>query len=212
MAAQGTKNISLRIDVAFTTTSQGPPLPADHGYALFAAICRHAAGCHGADWLAIAPLSGDALGDGLVLRTRVPALRLRVPPERIAEVLPLAGKTLDVAGTRLLLGVSNLYVVRPQTNLAARMVTIKGYQEPEPFAERVHKELATMGVQAQLDVGRRRVVTVDGDKVVGFGVRLEGLSDEDSLKVQYAGIGGRQRFGCGVFGPATRSNKDGHGT
>lgn len=69
------------------------------------------------------------------------------------------------------------------------------------------KELEAREIKATVEVGRRRIVTVDGDKVVGFGLRLAGLSDEDSLKVQYTGIGGRQRFGCGVFGPATREGR-----
>ena len=199
-----TRSASLRVDVAFQASTQGPPIGSDHGYALFASLCRLQAGFHGAEWLAIHPLAGQAVGSGLTMRRGVPALRLRVPPEKIADVLPLAGKTLDVMGTRPLVGVSQLYVLRPYAALASRLVTMKGYVEPQPFEERIKKELADRGVQASLQVGRRRVVTVDGDKVVGFAVRLEGLSDEDSLKVQYAGLGGRQRFGCGVFGPATR--------
>jgi len=198
---------SLRVDVAFTTTTQGPPLPVDHGYALFAALCRIDKVFHGADWLAIHPLPGHPLGDGLGPRPRVPGLRLRLPPDRIPTALMLAGKTLDVAGTRLLLGTSQLYVIRPAATLASRVVTIKGYLDEKPFEERVKKELEERGVKATPQVGRRRVVTVNGDKIVGFGLRLAGLSDEDSLKIQYTGLGGRQRFGCGVFGPATREDR-----
>lgn len=203
----GTKQ-SLRVDVAFQTSTQGPPLPLDHGYPLFAALCHLRADFHGADWLAIHPIAGHLVGPGLTMRRGVPALRLRVPPERIADVLPLAGKMLDVMGTRLLVGVSQLYVLRPQPALASRMVTMKGYIDAAPFEERLRKELADRDVQARVQVGRRRVVTVNGDKVVGFGVRLEGLSEEHSLALQYAGLGGRQRFGCGVLGPATRGGSE----
>jgi hypothetical protein len=44
-------------------------------------------------------------------------------------------------------------------------------------------------------------VTIAGDKVVGFETVLHELSDEASLAVQFTGVGGRQRFGCGVFVP-----------
>jgi CRISPR-associated endonuclease/helicase Cas3 len=194
----------IKIDVAFQTSAQGS-IPQDHGYSLLAALSHLDQRFHGADWLAIHPIAGQPLGGTMVLRPRVSALRLRVPPDRIPEVLVLAGKTLVVAGTRLLLGVSQLYMLRPAAQLASRMVTLKGYTEPGPFEERVKKELESRDIKAAVEVGRRRIVTVAGDKVVGFGLRLSGLSDEDSLAIQYAGIGGRQRFGCGIFGPATRS-------
>jgi len=129
---------------------------------------------------------------------------LRLPPEKIPEVVTLAGKTLEVAGTRILLGVSQLYMLNPAPVLTSRMVTIKGYTEPEPFEAKVKQDLETRGIRATVEVGRRRIVTVAKDKVVGFSLRLSGLSDEHSLELQYAGLGGRQRFGCGIFGPASR--------
>jgi CRISPR-associated endonuclease/helicase Cas3 len=193
----------LKIDVAFQTSVQGS-IPQDHGYLLLAALSHLDPRFHGADWLAIHPIAGQPLGDAMVVRPRVPALRLRVPPARIPEVLVLAGKTLVVAGTKILLGVSQLYMLRPAAQLASRMVTLKGYTEPGPFENRIKQELESRSIKAAVEVGRRRIVTVAGDKVVGFGLRLLGLSDEDSLAVQYAGLGGRQRFGCGIFGPATR--------
>jgi CRISPR-associated endonuclease/helicase Cas3 len=79
------------------------------------------------------------------------------------------------------------------------MVTIKGFLEPEPFREAAARQLAALGVKARLEVGRRRVLNVSGDTVVGFGVTLHDLDEEASLRVQYAGLGGRQRMGCGVF-------------
>lgn len=123
---------SLRIDVAFVTSMQGPPLHTDYGYALLAALSRQNSNLHHADWLAVHPLAGSVFDDAVALRPRVPALRLRVPPEKLPEVVTLAGKTLDVAGTRLLLGVSQIYMLRPFAGLASRMVTIKGYLEPGP--------------------------------------------------------------------------------
>ncbi|MFN5763400.1 MAG: type I-MYXAN CRISPR-associated protein Cas6/Cmx6, partial [Pseudanabaena sp.] len=37
--------------------------------------------------------------------------------------------------------------------------------------------------------------------IVGYGVVVEGLSDEDSIKLQSIGMGGRKHFGCGWFYP-----------
>jgi CRISPR-associated protein Cas6 len=37
--------------------------------------------------------------------------------------------------------------------------------------------------------------------VVGFGVEVTGLSDEDSIKLQICGLGGKRKMGCGIFVP-----------
>jgi len=92
----------------------------------------------------------------------------------------------------------------PPEVVTARTVAIKGFQKPEPFAEAVKRQIDTLGGAASMEVGQRRAVTIAGDKVVGFGTTLRGLSEEGSLTVRRAEIGGRQRMGCRVFGPARR--------
>jgi CRISPR-associated endonuclease/helicase Cas3 len=84
------------------------------------------------------------------------------------------------------------------------MVTIKGFEEADPFREAAMRQLEALGVKGRLEVGRRRVMQVAGKTVVGFGVTLRELEDEGSLRVQYAGLGGKQRMGCGVFVPMGR--------
>lgn len=192
-----------RVDLEFALA--GTVVPRDHGYALFGALARVLGDLHGAPWLAVHPLAGVPRDDGLLaLQRRRGGLQLRVDPAQIPRVLPLAGKTLDIDGHRVQVGVSRIYPLRPAPTLTARMVVIKGFQEPEPFADAVKRQLDSLGVQAEVEVGRRRIVTIAADKVVGFGTTIHGLSDDASLIVQRAGIGGRQRMGCGVFGPLTK--------
>lgn len=205
--AQGSESTEMRVEVAFRVAPQGGELSTDHGYALFAALCRRDPTFHAAPWLAVHPLVGRALGNTLVLDVRGQPLRFRVPPDRIPAVLSLVGATLEVAGASLLVGASSLYVLRHEAALASRLVTMKGYVEPEPFKARVEKELEARGIVGTVAVERRRIVTVNGDKVVGFGVRVTGLNEGGSLALQYGGLGGRQRFGCGIFGPATRAGR-----
>jgi CRISPR-associated protein Cas6 len=128
-------------------------------------------------------------------------LRLRVTPDEIGRVVALAGKTLEVAGTRLHVGVPSVYPLRPASSLVSRLVTFKHHFEEATFVEHVAGELGRRGIRAAAQVGRRRIVRVAGAKVVGFGLALRGLDEADSLRMQYEGLGGRQRFGCGVFGP-----------
>ncbi|MBK9265701.1 MAG: type I-MYXAN CRISPR-associated protein Cas6/Cmx6 [Polyangiaceae bacterium] len=189
-----------RVDLEFVLT--GTLVPRDHGYSLFGALARVLGDLHGATWLAVHPLAGVPRPDGLLaLQPHRGGLCLRVEPAHIPRVLGLAGKTLDIDGHRVHVGVSRVYPLHPAAALTARLVVIKGFQDPEPFTEAVKRQLDSLGVSATIEVGRRRMVTIAGDKVIGFGTTLRGLSEEGSLVVQRAGIGGRQRMGCGVFGP-----------
>ncbi|MEI7893887.1 MAG: type I-MYXAN CRISPR-associated protein Cas6/Cmx6 [Myxococcales bacterium] len=193
----------MRVDVAFRA-AEGP-VPLDHGYALFGALCRILGDLHGADWLAVHPLRGILLtGDEMALATKTPALQLRVTPDSIPTVFPLAGRTLDVAGAKVHVGVSSVRVLRPSPALQSRQVTIKGYTEEEPFRDRIDVALASMNIEGQQALERRRVVSIDGRVVVGFGLAIRGLSEADSLHLQYVGLGGRRRFGCGVFHPVVQ--------
>ena len=195
--------LTPRVDLAFRLA--GKQVPRDHGYALFGAICRILGDLHGAPWLAVHPIAGVPRPDGtLGLDPRRGSLCIRVEPGEIPRVLPLAGKRLELDGHTALVGVSSVQALAPTPTLVARMATIKGFMEPEPFRDAAKRQLAALGVEARLEVGRRRVLRVNGDVVVGFGVTLHELSEEGSLKVQYAGLGGKQRMGCGVFVPLGR--------
>jgi len=59
-----------------------------------------------------------------------------------------------------------------------------------------------MGVKAEVHLGDRKTFTVHDKKVVGYSMQLLGLSDEDSIKVQEQGLGGRRKMGCGFVEPA----------
>ncbi len=183
----------------------GKLAPRDHGYALFGAICRILGDLHGVRWLSVLPLSGTPVPGNQLALDAHRGLRVRVEPGEIPRVLPLAGKRLELDGHALQVGVSAIYPLQPASELRARLVTIKGFMEPEPFREAVLRQLSAMEVAARVEVGRRRVISVNGDTVVGFGVTLHEVEEDASLRVQYAGVGGKQRMGCGIFEAMRRS-------
>lgn len=191
-----------RVDVVFRVT--GESVPVDHGYALFGAIAK-AMGedLHGAWWLAIAGVRGTLRSKGeLGLNGREAELRVRVPHDRLSWVLGLAGKELDVRGRSVLLGPSTTWDLRPARTLRARVVTtkVKGdLSDAEVFRAAFIDRLKELDVKARVELGERRVVRVSEQLVAGYQCTLRELSEEDSLKALYAGVGGRRRFGCGVF-------------
>jgi CRISPR-associated protein Cas6 len=198
--------------VVVSFPAQGRQLPAEHGYALYSAITRQLPALHGARWLGLELLSGVPWRAGLIaLPTRGAQLRLRVPAERYGDVLPLAGKRLDIAGHALRLGIPSARPLQSATSLYARCVTIKNHTEPEPFLDAARRQLESLGLDAVLELPldeqgrfRRRIITIRDKKVVGFSLAAHGLDDGDSIRLQSVGLGGRRAMGCGIFNPIVR--------
>ena len=198
--------------IAVSFPLQGQRLAADHAYALHAALTTRCPALHGADWLGVELISGVPWDKGqIVLPQRGAALRLRLPANRFGDVLPLAGQRLDLNGHTVRLGIPLARPLTPAPSVYARIVTIKGFTEPGPFLAAARRQLAEMNVAATLELPKdgttrtRRIVTIKGRKVVGFSVAAHGLSDEDSLKLQTLGLGGRRSMGCGLFNPIMRN-------
>lgn len=189
----------------------------DHGHALYGALCRVVARLHEAEWLGVHPLGGkplDAVTLALGARTE---LRLRVPATHIAVLLPLAGARLDVLGQALSLGAPRVHALVPASSLDARMVAIKLTLAPHRshtdlnrqtldvsgFADRytreITRQLKEIGIGKSFELRGRRSLTVGGRRVVGYSVRVIGLSADESLTLQEKGIGGKRRMGCGLF-------------
>ena len=182
----------------------GTTLPSDHGYGLYGAISRIIPEAHGEDWLAIETIPGIARGDGVTQLDRQGKLKIRIPQERVPLMLKLAGKRLEVDGHAIRLGAPQINLLKPATTLYARIVTIKGFTEPETFLAGVCRKLNEICVNGKLVVGDRRVVRVGSHTIVGFSLTIHELSDESSLILQERGIGGRRRMGCGFFNPISR--------
>jgi CRISPR-associated protein Cas6 len=205
------------IDLAFPL--QPAEVPRDHGYPLYGALCRALPELHEARWLAVHPLSGRPIGHGLLAITAGKALRLRIPSDRIATVLPLAGQTLDLGTTPLVLGAPSVHALIPAVSLDAQLVVVKLTAVPtrdhptlgrrsldrSAIAERVAKELTRqlefLGLRARVELRGHGRIVVGGRAVLGFSVRVSGLDAEASLKLQEQGLGGKRRMGCGVFRP-----------
>ncbi len=210
--------INVRFSVA------GNQLPADHGYLVYSAICKSVSSLHGIDWLAIELISGSPSGRGLIaLSERDATLRLRIPADHYRDVLPLAGKRLDIGSHQIRLGLPVARSLEPAPSLYGRVVTIKKFTEAEPFVEAVKRKLDSFGVKGRVELPRdeqgryrRRIVTIHGRSVVGFSVAVHDLSDEDSLLLQagavkamsseddsikWQSIFSRRAMGCGIFNP-----------
>ncbi len=205
------------IDVQFRVS--GGPLPADHGYHLFSAISHVVPQIHGDEGVGVFSISGMFTGNRRMQLTDRSQLTLRLDAERYGEVLPLAGKRLVVGDGTLQVVVPSTRTLSPGERLYSRLVVIKGFMDAEPFLEAARRQLAELGVSGaaslvpqervvEANKGRsggtrspwlRRTLRIGEQEVVGFALRVDGLGGPDSLRLQEQGLGGRRRFGCGLF-------------
>jgi CRISPR-associated protein Cas6 len=188
------------IDLAFQVASQSP-LCSDHGYQLFGAIARLLPQVHEANDIAVLPISGQQMGDRKIQIGKSSRLTLRVAASDIATWLPLAGKTIEVAGAKLQIGVPEIRSLIPATALRSRLVTTKNCQDKARFELELRRQMTALGVseQAMFTIGKRRTIRIRDKEVVGYEVIIDGLTADESLAIQTAGLGGRRHMGCGVF-------------
>ena len=191
---------------------RGSLIPRDHGYALYGALSRTVPKLHGADWIAIHGISGKLLETGMLSLEPRGMLQVRVPVEKIVELLALTGATLDVSGHRVELGAPTVRALAPVSVLDARLVVIRlteGIAKPfdraefeRRFVAEAQRQLVERGIRGDLELCGRRSLRVGGQRVLGHSMRVLGLSADDSLKLQIRGLGGKRTMGCGIFRPA----------
>ena len=162
----------MLIDLHFPVL--GAEIPADHGYALYGAMSRLVPKLHTHEMpLRIGPIRGAYVGNGkLRLEPRGSRLCVRLQPDDLPTVLPLAGKSLDLDGHAVRLGVPQVSTLAPAPMLFARTVVIKAsspkadpavkssrdrektkrYQEPAEFLAAIRRELERQGIGAEADL------------------------------------------------------------
>ena len=205
------------VDLAFSL--RGATVPRDHGYRLYGAVSRKIPAAHGAPWLGIHPLGGRPVEGNKLDVGAGAGLRCRLPVERVGTLLPLAGATLDLEGSALRLGPPVVHPLLPAACLDSRIVVVKLTGIPRRrhpdldresldragIADRTLSELTrqlhALGIESPLQLCGHQRITVAGRRILGFSVRVDGLSAEQSLRLQEHGLGGKRRMGCGLFRP-----------
>jgi CRISPR-associated protein Cas6 len=176
--------------------------------------------------IGIHPLHGRLGGQRTILLRKHSHLTIRLPADLIRRVLPLAGQTLEINGLRLLVGAPRVRALTAAQDLYSRLVVIKGMLEPDTFLKAARSRMDTMGVVGEVRLARRqtsramdplgtggrgewvrRTLQVKERHIVGYALEVRGLSSEDSIRLQSNGLGGRRRFGCGIFVPARIAEK-----
>lgn len=203
---------------------QGGTIPGLHSYALYSALSKLIPEAHSAEWLGVHSIKGRRIDGGLIQLGRFAKLRLRMPAEKTPVLCALAGRTLNIDGHQLKCGIPEIHPLKPAQILRSRLVMIKCKDskgktaEPVTFLESLKKQISDLGVSADAILEKdlspqtgeeclaRRVIRVKSSMLTGYGVLLTNLNEQDSLKIQEVGLGGKRRMGCGLFDPLEGHN------
>jgi CRISPR-associated protein Cas6 len=203
--------IAMQIEVAFPV--QGESIPTDHSYLLYAALTQQVPLFHHeTGYVRFAPINGDCGEKGMIRLIGCSRLRIRLPADKIAVVLPLTGGTITVGQSRISLRPPVVVPIIPAPTLTAKFVTFKNSQTPQRFLEVARKKLDEIGILGEPGIPliqqgeragepRRKIIRIKGQRIVGYPLQIAGLTAEESLRLQEEGLGGRCRIGCGFFVP-----------
>lgn len=215
------------VDMTFGVT--GYQIPVDHGYPLFSAVSRilpllHRERANSQHSIGIHPIRGKLEPNRLLTLTPRSRLVIRLPESRIAASLVLNGQRLEVHGHHIEIGAGFPMPLKPAATLHSRLVIIKGATDEAAFHQAAKRQLESLQIAAQPHfvprtsdesrhgkwrrqdhAGRaaviRRTTRIKDREIVGFALLVEGLTAEESIRLQERGIGGRRHFGCGIFVP-----------
>jgi CRISPR-associated protein Cas6 len=207
-----TKAVAMAvIDLSFVLV--GRTIPLDHGYALFSALSRIVPELHGDRRVGVHPIRGRQSAPGVLSLTERSRLKLRMPAERVAPYLVLAGSALDLDGDRVSVGIPRVEALCPAALLTSRLVTIGRLTDPGPVLESLRAQMAELGIDGTLTLFpstnpkragelTRRVIRIKGKRLVGYAVGVRGLDEQSSVNLQEHGLGSHRRMGCGLFLPS----------
>ncbi len=202
----------MQIEVSFP--ARGDVLRTDHHYCLYSALSSAIPAFHDPKaGLRYAPIGGESGGKGLIRLHPRSCLRVRLSAEQVPLVFGLVGRDLQVGEHRVHLGVPTVAPLTPAPLLAAKVVTFKHATEPERCLAMARQRLDELDIRAEPGIPliergeragqpRRQVIRIKDKRVVGFALRVEGLTAEESVRLQEATtFCGRSRLGCGFFVP-----------
>lgn len=188
------------IDLKFKINANSP-LAVDHSYHLYAAISRLLPAAHAENGIGIHPIRGQQIGDRRVQLNESSRLVIRTAADQIPSWLALAGKSIEIAGVKVLIGVPEIFTLQPATAIRSRLVTTKNCQDQARFETELRRQLDALNVSSEaiVTIGKRRTMRIKDKEIVGYEVIIEALAAEESLNIQSTGLGGRRHMGCGIF-------------
>jgi len=192
-----TNRIPEMFDMMFELGGETPS--AAYPFSLWAELLRLAPQLAEQRHAGILPLRLPANSEGMLLQKRA-RLILRLPAEPGEQIAAhLTGQEIVVNGRPLHIGKGAKRLIQAYPTVHAQMVA--GASDEVLFMADINTQLSELGVAGNLICGRKHVLTDELQSIQGYSLVIHDLKPDASLKLQYAGLGGSRRFGCGIFVP-----------
>ena len=183
------------VDLAFGIAGGG--VPDDYADMLWRAVravlpwleADAAAGVH--------PLARVSSGPGPHYLSKYSRLTLRLAADKVDQARALCGAELDLSGP-VKVGAAKVRMLAPAKVVYSPFVAL-GLADEAMFVAECSRQLAALGINGRLIVGRPQTMLAEDQPVLGFSLMLHGLAADDSLRLQSAGIGLQHKRGCGIF-------------
>ena len=183
------------VDLAFALA--GDSVPGDYADPLWQALRRVLPWLEEDETAAVHPLARISPSQGRHYLSKHTRLTLRLNAARVDAARALSGARLDLDGP-VEVGGAKVRVLAPAKVMYSHFVAL-GLAEEEAFVAECRRQLAALGIEARLIVGRSQTMLAEGLPVPGFSLMLHGLRAEDSLRLQGIGLGAQRKRGCGIF-------------
>lgn len=184
------------IDAVFEIS--GGTVPAAYPFALWAELTRLAPELANHATIGVLPLrtTSSAYGPLLAKRSK---LVVRIPQALADLVLALEGKSCALGEHNLQIGSGKLREITPYPTIQSYLVA--GNTDEITFMQEISAALEKLGITANLICGRKSVLEGAEGCIHGFNLVIHDLKPDDSLLLQYLGLGSGRQHGCGVFVP-----------
>jgi CRISPR-associated protein Cas6 len=179
---------------------RGTRIPMDHGFALFNELARLLPWLVHEELAGIHPVHGADSGSGHLILNHRTKLVVRIPAEKVGDLLGIEGQIIDVAGNTLTIGSGKAKPLPRHTPLYAHLVTT-GSTDERDFANDVMRLLDELDIETRFICGKKQILTTADGVISGHSLMLHGLPVEHAIQVQQLGLGGNRKLGCGIFIP-----------
>lgn len=192
------------VDVAFALAAPlAAALPLEHrgqlARALEAALPWLAADVPGEPPAGVHRLKLAPGGGAQALLSQRTRLVLRVPRPRVTDTLALQGTELALGELRLRVGAAQVRELQPWGTLYAHAVAAAQGLDEAGFLRQVQHALQALQAGGRAICGR--VQCLEGGRLTGYSLMVDGLSDGQALRLLDSGLGAHRRLGCGLFVP-----------
>lgn len=184
--------------VDFLVKVQGTVLPADHCYGIYSIICKLSPELKNIDWQ-LNTITGFPINNGLIRLGSKSHLTIRINIDHFNEIKSIQNRQFT-------LGIHTFYTenftinsIIPKKQLQSRIVVIKGAEDKESLNTKLGKQCHALEIKPNFEITERKTIKIKRFTVIGYSVTFLDLTEEESLRLQTYGLGGKHKMGCGVF-------------